>query len=76
MFDVKPIEMFDPGRFQEPALYSVIIWEPGHTINGSIQCERAQRKFLRHASFILGIQCLPRDYSSHKNSWPRRFSLP
>ncbi|VVC40230.1 Hypothetical protein CINCED_3A019123 [Cinara cedri] len=43
-----------------------------NTASGSLQLERVQRKFLKYASFILGIQCPPhtRLDSSLKGSLP------
>jgi len=42
--------------------YGSTIWDT-HTANGSIQLERFQHKFLRRASFILGIQRPLHDYA-------------
>ena len=49
--------------FVHPILkYSSVVWNP-YTACDSMKLERVQRKFLRFASFQLGIPCEPHDYS-------------
>jgi len=42
--------------------YGSLNWDP-YSANVSCQLKRVQRKFLKYASFILGIQCPPHDYT-------------
>jgi hypothetical protein len=42
--------------------YGAIIWDP-HTAVNTSQVERVQRRFLRFASYFLGINCTPHDYT-------------
>ncbi|XP_008189361.1 uncharacterized protein LOC103311505 [Acyrthosiphon pisum] len=42
--------------------YGVVIWDP-QNLRDSCQIERVQRKFLKYASFVLRIDCLPHDYT-------------
>ena len=42
--------------------YAVVIWDP-QNLRDSFQIERVQRKFLKFASFVLRIDCLPHDYA-------------
>eukprot|EP00102_Acyrthosiphon_pisum_P013445 XP_008183021.1 PREDICTED: uncharacterized protein LOC103309423 [Acyrthosiphon pisum] len=42
--------------------YGVVIWDP-QNLRDSCQIERVQRKFLKYASFVLHIDCLPHDYT-------------
>jgi len=43
--------------------YGVVVWCP-YTANDSLQLERVQRRFLRSAGFLLGIEHPPHDYSA------------
>jgi hypothetical protein len=43
--------------------YGVVVWSP-FTANDSLQLERVQRRFLRSAGFLLGIEHPPHDYSA------------
>lgn len=56
--------------------YSSVIWDP-FTPNDSMQLERVQRRFLRCANFILGVQCLSHDNAPMlKGSWSRLLNRP
>ncbi|KAL4153506.1 hypothetical protein QTP88_001339 [Uroleucon formosanum] len=50
--------------FVRPILeYGAVIWDP-HTAVNARQLERVQRRFFRFASYLLGIDCPPHDYTS------------
>ncbi|XP_022162322.1 uncharacterized protein LOC111028091 [Myzus persicae] len=42
--------------------YGAVIWDP-HTAVNACQLERVQRRFFRFASYLLGIDCPPHDYT-------------
>jgi len=41
--------------------YGIIIWE-SWILDGSCKLKRVQRKFLKFATFALGIRCAPHEY--------------
>jgi hypothetical protein len=42
--------------------YGAVIWDP-HTAVNTCQLERVQRRFFRFASYLMGIDCPPHDYT-------------
>ncbi|XP_022168751.1 uncharacterized protein LOC111032657 [Myzus persicae] len=42
--------------------YGAVIWDP-HTAVNACQLERVQHRFFRFASYLLGIDCPPHDYT-------------